>query len=247
MTGYMPSRGLSLKARTLQSGLSERRLSLMTLAARKLDVDDTLGRAASVQDVLGQPQLARLAKYVLTVVSRHLRRSPVFVLPNLTIRKEADVYWHVDYFFLRYANRPEIISEIRHISVPLSFTKLPICAWPVEIIEKSLTCDQCAHMSFLLKIIRHCRKCGKMRTGDILLWHGGYVHRSAPAYRRRHLATLQLTIALTPRAKNLFIKHIAERAMMPGKDNDRHRHIVSSPNIRSQVQQRVGSRRVRSG
>jgi len=197
--------------------------------------------------VIAQPQLAQLAKLVLAAVSGRLRRSPIFVLPNMTIRKSADLYWHVDYFFLRNAKRREAKSEILHVSVPLSLTKLPLCPWPVEIIESPLALGDYSDMSLLVKVIRHCRSCGTMRAGDILLWHGGYVHRSAPAYRLRHLATLQLTVALTARAKNLFVKHIAERAMMPGKENDRHRAIVGGRTLRSQIQQRVGSRRVRCG
>jgi hypothetical protein len=247
MTAYVRGSHSAVKAITLPSGIPGRALARVTLSARKLNVDNTLGHAAGVQDVIGQPQLAQLAKCVLTTVARHLRRSAIFVLPNITVRKSADLYWHVDYFFLRYAKCTEINSELLHVSVPLALTKFPLCAWPVEIIETSPSRGNYGDISSLVKIIRHRRSCGTMKAGDILLWRGGYVHRSAPAYRLRHLATLQLTVASTPRAKNLFIKHISERAMMPGEENDRYRCIVSSCTIRSQVQLRLGSRCVRSG
>jgi hypothetical protein len=247
MTDGGGGRHWGLRAITLPSGIPARALARASRSARKLNVDNTLGHAARAQDVLGQPQLVQLAQFVLTTVSKHLRRSRIFVLPNMTVRKSADLYWHVDYFFLRNAKSPEVTSEILHVSVPLAVMKVPLCAWPVEIIETSLAPADYGDMSSLVKIIRHCRSCGTMKAGDILLWHGGYVHRSAPAYRKRHLATLQLTVALTPRAKNLFIKQINERAMMPAEENDRYRCIVHSRTIRSQVQQRLGSRRVRSG
>jgi hypothetical protein len=243
----MTGRRLAIKANILSSGIRGPALSQATQSARKLNVDTTLGHAATLQDLLGEPRLVFLAKRALAVVAKHLRRSPIFVLPSITLRKSAELYWHVDYFFLRNAIRPEVISEILHISVPLTFKKFPLCAWPVEIIEKSLTPGYCDDVPLLVKTVRHCRCCGKMKAGDILLWYGGYVHRSAPAYRGRHLATLQMTVALTPRAKDLFVEHIAERAMMPGEQNNRYRGIAGSYNIRSQIQRRVGSRQVRSG
>src|ERR1700730_10551368 len=215
MTANVRGRRSGVKAITLPSGIPGRTLARATLSARKLNFDNTLGHAAGAQDVLGQPRLAQLAKYVLTTVSKHLRRSPIFVLPNITVRKSAGLYWHVDYFFLRYAKCPEVNSEILHVSVPLAFTKFPLFAWPVEIIETSPAPGDYGDISLLVKIIRHHRSCGTMKAGDILLWRGGYVHRSAPAYRVRHFATLQLTVAFTPRAKNLFMKHINERAVMP--------------------------------
>jgi hypothetical protein len=247
MTGGVRGGHCGLRAITLPSGISGRVLARASRSARKLKVDNTLGHAAGAQDVLGQPQLAHLAKCVLATVSKHFRRSRIFVLPNITVRKSADLYWHVDYFFLRNAKSPGVSSEILHVSVPLAVTKFPLCAWPVEIIETSLVPSDYGDVSLLVKIIRHCRSCGTMKAGDILLWHGGYVHRSAPAYRARHLPTLQITVALTPRAKNLFVKQIDERAMMPAEENDRYRGIVRSRTIRSQVQQHLGSRRVRSG